>query len=119
MNTAPQGRAPILARTKKLDAAQWQNLSERWFVVFHLGRTENDDLDMGWAMFPGMGVSADWFEGWIPLPGHDVERELLAELKFAVKLLSAFPAINGTAQVERMRAVIAKAEGQSPVQEGK
>lgn len=44
--------------------------------------------------------------------------ELLAELKFAVKLLSAFPAINGTAQVERMRAAIAKAEGQSPVQEG-
>lgn len=37
--------------------------------------------------------------------------DLLAELKFAVKLLSAFPAINGTAQVERMCAAITKAEG--------
>ena len=35
---------------------------------------------------------------------------LLSHLKFAVKLLSAFPAMSGMAQVEAMRAVVAEAE---------
>ena len=39
--------------------------------------------------------------------------ELLANLEFAVKLLSACPAMGGTAQVEAMRAVIAKAKGEA------
>lgn len=38
--------------------------------------------------------------------------ELLANLEFAVKLLGSFPAVSGTAQVEHMRNVIAKARGQ-------
>jgi hypothetical protein len=37
--------------------------------------------------------------------------ELLAHLQFAVKLLGSLPAIGGTAQVEAMRATIAKATG--------
>lgn len=38
--------------------------------------------------------------------------ELLAHLKFAVALLGAMPLISGTAQVEAMRAAIAKATGE-------
>jgi hypothetical protein len=37
---------------------------------------------------------------------------LLAHLEFAVKLLGAMPALSGTAQVEAMRAAIAKATGE-------
>ena len=39
--------------------------------------------------------------------------DLLAHLEFAVKLLSAFPAMSGTAQVERMRDIISQARGES------
>lgn len=38
--------------------------------------------------------------------------DLLANLQFAVTLLSAMPLISGTAQVEAMRAAIAKATGE-------
>lgn len=24
--------------------------------------------DMGWALFPGMGVGDDWLDVWMPLP---------------------------------------------------
>lgn len=41
--------------------------------------------------------------------------ELLTQLEYAVKLLGAFPALNGTAQVQSMRDTIAKARGQSPL----
>lgn len=37
--------------------------------------------------------------------------ELLSSLQFAVKLLSALPHVNGTAQLDYMRAAIAKATG--------
>lgn len=37
--------------------------------------------------------------------------DLLVQLRFAVKLLSAFPALNNTAQVDAMRAAIARATG--------
>lgn len=37
--------------------------------------------------------------------------QLLTQLEFAVKLLSAFPAVSGTAQVGSMRDTIAKARG--------
>lgn len=37
--------------------------------------------------------------------------ELLSQLQFAVKLLGAFPAMSGTAQVQSMRDTIAKARG--------
>lgn len=40
--------------------------------------------------------------------------ELLTQLEYAVKLLGAFPALNGTAQVQSMRAAIAKALGRTP-----
>ena len=39
---------------------------------------------------------------------HD---ELLSQLQYAVKLLGAFPALNGTAQVQSMRDTLAKAQG--------
>ena len=39
--------------------------------------------------------------------------ELLAHLKFAVKLFDGIPALNATAQVNAMRAAIAKAEGEA------
>jgi len=39
--------------------------------------------------------------------------DLLAHLQFAVKLLSGLPAIGGTAQVEAMRAAIAKTTGKA------
>lgn len=38
--------------------------------------------------------------------------ELLAQLEYAVKLLGAFPALSGTAQVQSMRDTIAKARGE-------
>lgn len=41
--------------------------------------------------------------------------ELLTQLEYAVKLLGAFAALNGTAQVQSMRDTIAKARGQSPL----
>lgn len=37
--------------------------------------------------------------------------ELLSSLEFAVKLLSGLPHVGGTAQLEHMRSVIAKATG--------
>jgi hypothetical protein len=37
---------------------------------------------------------------------------LIAQLEFAVKLLSSFPTISGTAQIGAMRDVIARAKGQ-------
>nr|WP_144033761.1 hypothetical protein [Sphingomonas laterariae] len=37
--------------------------------------------------------------------------DLLAQLKFATKLLGAFPAVGSTAQVDAMRRAIASAEG--------
>lgn len=39
--------------------------------------------------------------------------ELLSSLRFAVKLLSALPHVNGTVQLDYMRAAIAKATGES------
>lgn len=36
---------------------------------------------------------------------------LLSQLQYAVKLLGAFPALSGTAQVQSMRAAIAQATG--------
>lgn len=37
--------------------------------------------------------------------------ELLSQLEYAVKLLGAFPTLNGTAQVQSMRDTLAKATG--------
>jgi hypothetical protein len=37
--------------------------------------------------------------------------DLLSQLQFAVKLLGAFPMLNGTAQVQSMRDTIARATG--------
>lgn len=42
--------------------------------------------------------------------------ELLAQLQYAVKLLAAFPALNGTAQVQSMRDTLAKAIPQNHLQ---
>lgn len=39
--------------------------------------------------------------------------QLLAHLRFAVKLMSGFPALNATAQLDAMRETIAKATGAS------
>jgi len=39
---------------------------------------------------------------------------LLAQLRFAVKLMSGFPALNASAQLDAMREAIAKAEGLLP-----
>lgn len=43
---------------------------------------------------------------------RDTAPELLTQLEYAVKLLGAFPTLNGTAQVQSMRETIAKARGQ-------
>lgn len=45
---------------------------------------------------------------------RDAAPDLLAQLEYAVKLLGAFPALNGTAQVQSMRDTIAKALGRTP-----
>lgn len=43
------------------------------------------------------------------LPKTDRNEELLSNLEFAVRLLEGFPAIRSTAQLDHMRAVIARA----------
>ena len=48
-------------------------LAGRAFVVRHMGYTDNMGLDLGWALFPGMGVGTEWFSHWMPLPAPPVQ----------------------------------------------
>lgn len=68
IETAPRDRTPILAITGDVPDARWSHLSHRMFVIFHLGRTDRIDIDMGWSLFPGMGVGDEWLAAWMPLP---------------------------------------------------
>src|SRR3546814_2292701 len=68
IETAPRDRTQILAVTGEIAGEPWSYLSHRQFVVFHLGKSDRIGLDLGWALFPGMGCSDEWLAGWMPLP---------------------------------------------------
>lgn len=68
IETAPRDRTPILAITGAIDDERCSHWSHRMFVVFHLGTTERMGVDLGWSLFPGMGVSDEWLAAWMPLP---------------------------------------------------
>lgn len=71
----------ILAKTlPRPDDERFSHYGDRWFAVRHAGRTSQMDLDMGWHLFPGMGVSADWFAGWMHIPEKDRIATLEAQL---------------------------------------
>ena len=62
IESAPKDGTRILAITGKIDDERWSNLSHREFVIWHLGG------DVGWSLYPGMGVGDDWLAAWQPLP---------------------------------------------------
>lgn len=71
----------ILAKTlPRPDDERFSHYGDRWFAVRHAGRTSQMNLDMGWHLFPGMGVSADWFAGWMHIPEKDRIATLEAQL---------------------------------------
>lgn len=68
ISEAPRDRTPILAITGVIEDERYSHWSHRMFVIFHLGTTSNMGLDMGWSLFPGMGVGDEWLAAWMPLP---------------------------------------------------
>ncbi|WP_028716910.1 hypothetical protein [Paracoccus sp. J39] len=68
IETAPRDGTFILAYTKATLEERWMGMANRPFAIKHMGRTTASGLDLGWSLFPGMGVGDDWFEGWMPLP---------------------------------------------------
>lgn len=58
----------IIAITKANLPSPHEYLSGRAFVIRHMGYTRTWGYDMGWALFPGMGVGDDWLDVWMPLP---------------------------------------------------
>jgi hypothetical protein len=68
IETAPKDGTRILAITGEIEDERWNYLSHREFVVWHLGHTEASGLDMGWSLYPGMGVGDAWLAAWQPLP---------------------------------------------------
>jgi hypothetical protein len=65
---APRDGTYIIALTKPDLSERHIGMANRPFVIWHLGRTNNLDFDMGWALFPGMCVGDEWFAGWLPMP---------------------------------------------------
>jgi len=62
MDSAPQNGAHILAKTlPRQKDDPFHRYGGRWFVAHYVGPGD-------WSLFPGFGVSADWFEGWARLP---------------------------------------------------
>lgn len=68
IETAPRDGTRILAVTGDIADERWSNLSRREFVIWHLGRSGRVDLDLGWSLYPGMGVGDEWLAAWQPLP---------------------------------------------------
>jgi hypothetical protein len=70
----------IIAITKANLPSPYEHLSGRAFVIRHMGYRRRSvkvrlnlfiragGYDMGWALFPGMGVGDDWLDVWMPLP---------------------------------------------------
>lgn len=62
MDSAPQNGVHILAKTlPRQKDDPFYSYGGRWFVTHYVGPGD-------WSLFPGFGVSADWFEGWARLP---------------------------------------------------
>ena len=68
IESAPKDGAWILAKCGDISDERWAHLSSRCFVIRHMGTTDRMGLDMGWGLYPGMGVGDDWFAGWKHLP---------------------------------------------------
>ena len=74
ISTAPKDVGPdgkrrwIIAITKPDLPPPHEYLSGRAFVIRHMGYTRTCGYNMGWALFPGMGVGDDWLDVWMPLP---------------------------------------------------
>lgn len=67
ISTAPRDGTFIIAYTKAALEDQWMGMANRPFAIKHMGRTAASGLNLGWSLFPGMGVSDGWFEGWMPI----------------------------------------------------
>lgn len=67
IGTAPKDGTFIIAYTKPALEDRWMGMANRPFAIKHMGRTTASGLDLGWSLFPGMGVSDNWFEGWMPI----------------------------------------------------
>lgn len=85
MNTAPkEDRAIIWAKFKddmapyngRTDQPDWHTRWQgRWAPVRHEGITHPGGYDMGWSIalpVRHVGLSDEWFEGWLPLPARAV-----------------------------------------------
>ena len=68
ISEAPRDGTYILAMTKDDLGERHSGMASRPFVIWHMGKTNNLGFDMGWSLFPGMGVGDEWFSGWEPLP---------------------------------------------------
>ena len=73
IETAPRDGTYIIAVTRHDLDEQWLGQAARPFVVWHMGKSSNLGYDMGWSLYPGMGVGDEWFAGWVPMP-FDLDR---------------------------------------------
>lgn len=70
--TAPKDGTWILAIYAFQDDDRHQQWPGRCFVVKHLGYSNANQLDLGWSLFPGMGVGDESLSHWMPLPAPPV-----------------------------------------------
>jgi len=68
IETAPKDGTLVLARYADIEDDRRQHWPGRIFVVKHMGYTAGQGYDMGWALFPGMGVGDESLSHWMPLP---------------------------------------------------
>jgi len=66
MESAPKDGTWIIAQCGDIPDERWSHMAGRCFVIKHMGVSGR--LDMGWALYPGMGVGDDWLCRWMPLP---------------------------------------------------
>ena len=68
IETAPKDGSWIIAQVRPDLTGRDEHYAGRCFVVKHMGFGRSSTFDMGWALFPGMGVGDEFLSCWMPLP---------------------------------------------------